>query len=229
MDPDKSDAGLKEWTLESPNDSPALRSFSSLLPHGRSPSPESLKEHLPFELLPLEYPQGGFELFPLILPSKATDDQSYNPIHDLYSTAQFLVQDTLSPDEAKPFGNAKQGLLRGIIKSCRKRLAPDLADHVHRFNDLMLRIRKDRQNLLTQSSSTTLTSNGGEGKRKEKPASTALVCHVLEQAYARVVAPEAHTLRQYEGKSFSFSQKTHGIWRAFTTLFFQESSFSMIS
>jgi hypothetical protein len=186
VDPDKET--LKDWD---PLDDDAF------LPLKPLQDTTSLQK-LPFDVLKLEYPQGGFEYFPLLLPSKSTtttttDGYYYNPIHDLYSTAQFLVQETLSAEESKPFGNAKQGLLRGIIKSCRKRLSLDLTEHLTRFNEWMLDVRKERGH-------RELEAMGGGKSKRRTPASLALVCHVLEQAYARVVAPEAHTLRQYEGE-----------------------------
>ena len=72
-----------------------------------------------------------------------------------------------------------------VMKACRKKNAKALKDHLDNFNGLLEGLKEDG----------AFETNEITGPA----ASQELVGHVLEQAYARSVAPESHTLRQYQG------------------------------
>ncbi|KAJ3327005.1 Nucleosomal histone H3-Lys79 methylase, partial [Kappamyces sp. JEL0680] len=110
---------------------------------------------------------------------------------DLYTTVQFIAQECLSTQTAGSLGDTRQGILRSIIKACHRRLPKQLKEAVHEFNQVLARLKDDR---------------GVSSETDDGPVSGAFVDHVLEQAYARCVAPKAHLLREYEG----FSNNVYG-------------------
>lgn len=126
--------------------------------------------------------------FALALP-KSIDD--YSPIHDLYTTAQHIAQECLDSSAAGSLGDTKTGALRQIIKYCNRKLANELKSAVSDFNQLV----KD----LKSKSQVTTELDG-------PPVSHELAVHILEQSYARCVAPKSHILRDYEG----FSNNVYG-------------------
>ena len=123
------------------------------------------------------------ENFILAIP-KSIDE--YNPMQDLYHTTQMIVRHCAQ--ETTALGDEKTGILRSIIKACHKKTYPDLKVAIKDFNEAMKDLKASgffKQGVIAQFS---------------------LITHILEQSYARSVAPYAHELNQYEG----FSNNVYG-------------------
>ena len=140
----------------------------------------------------LEYPGAkAQERFPIVYPIK---DTCFNPIHDLFYTVQYIVQECISKEQVGPFGNKKQGILRNVMKACTKRELSLLESELTLFNHQMVELKK--KNGLNEVPNE-ITGDA---------ASYHLICHILEQSYSRAVAPESHLLRHYPG----FSNNVYG-------------------
>ncbi|KAJ3288674.1 Nucleosomal histone H3-Lys79 methylase [Borealophlyctis nickersoniae] len=143
-----------------------------------------------FETVELEYPGAkAKEIYPLLVPRKTGE---YNPLSDIYSTTQAIVQYCLTEKQAEPFGDTRTGILRSIIKACHRKNAADLKVALKSFNECMVALKSE--------GAFDLCETVG------KPAKYPFVSLILEQAYARAVAPSAHLLNQYEG----FSNNVYG-------------------
>ncbi|KAJ3054412.1 Nucleosomal histone H3-Lys79 methylase [Rhizophlyctis rosea] len=138
----------------------------------------------------LEYPgELAIETFPLLFTKKSNE---YNPMYDISQTVKALAKHCIPPTDLPPFGNEKSGIIRSVIKACKLGNGEDLKVALSQFNECMRNLKEDGGFESTES-------HGG-------PAEPAMVSHVLEQAYARAVAAEAHLLNQYEG----FSNNVYG-------------------
>ncbi len=144
------------------------------------------EQERPIDTVTLEYPgDNAQEVFPLVVSLK---DSEYSPVHDLYTTVQMIVKECIPSQNAARFGDRKSGLVRDVMSACRKRKVADVKNHINSFNKLLGTLKEEG---IFETNEIT-----GE------PASGELTHHILEQAYARAVAPEAHTLRQYQGIVF---------------------------
>jgi hypothetical protein len=121
--------------------------------------------------------------------SKRSDD--YSPIQDLYTTVKFIASECLIGDAIGKMGDERLGLLRSVIKHCHRKQPKELKQAVLDFNAALKQFRVE------------------EKVCKELDAGAAsppFVEHILEQAYARCVAPKSNLLREYEG----FSNNVYG-------------------
>ncbi|KAJ1327220.1 hypothetical protein BSLG_010562 [Batrachochytrium salamandrivorans] len=140
----------------------------------------------------LEYPgESAREMFPLVTPSR-TSEIEYNPINDIYVTTQMIGQHCISKEYAKEIGDPRSGIIRSVIKACHRRDPIALQSAVSDFNAVVVRLKG--QGVFEQD------------EIRGPPASCELITHILEQAYARSVAPLAHLLNNYEG----FSNNVYG-------------------
>jgi hypothetical protein len=78
---------------------------------------------------------------------------------------------------------SQAGIIRKLFKSCHLRSSPEIHAAVAQFNLTMKLL---------------IGNNSVSNPRVDPKASHELVCHVLEQAYGRCVAPKSHMLRDYE-------------------------------
>ncbi|KAJ3411750.1 phosphatidylinositol-4- kinase [Chytridiales sp. JEL 0842] len=158
------------------------QNYKQCLPDGAQRSTEGASG---FDHVSLSYP--GTELverFALAIPSKKDD---YDPLQDLRATATCIVEFCLGGSTGKPLGDMTSGILRGIIKSSKKRNIEELKECVQKFNEILSNIRP-------QLNCTT-------NHVKAMVSEPTFLYHVLEQAYARTVAPSVDMLRSYKGES----------------------------
>ncbi|KAI8929188.1 histone methylation protein DOT1-domain-containing protein [Entophlyctis helioformis] len=145
-----------------------------------------------FETITLEYPgDNAREGFPIVVPSRSSEAE-YNPINDIYVTTQMISQHCLSPEQASQVGDSRSGIIRGIMKACHRRDPIALQSAIADFNQVISRLRDD--------------GAFEQDEIRGPPAPYELVTHILEQAYARSVAPSSHRLNNYEG----FSDNVYG-------------------
>jgi hypothetical protein len=90
-------------------------------------------------------------------------------------------------------GSKKEGILRQIIKASHKKIPSDIFKYVALFNSTLLELQSANQVWV-------------DTDPLNEPASPEFCKHILEQSYARTVAPKAHLLRNYEG----FSNNVYG-------------------
>jgi hypothetical protein len=115
-------------------------------------------------------------------------EEVFNPLVGLKETARIFV-DYVVPDKvAEALGTVKQGALRKIVKACNKRILKDIQEAVKEFNTIM---------------SEALESNPVQPMGKWPYD---LAVHIVDQTYARIVAPVAHLL----SKSRGFSNLVYG-------------------
>lgn len=111
----------------------------------------------------------------------------HNPVRDLVTTVQFIAEECVPKGTLGicliNLGDKKHGILRSIVKSCHRRLPNQLIESVQEFNRVLEQLKKEGK-------VTNISGNA---------VSTEFCGHVLEQAYARCVAPKAHMLREYKG------------------------------
>nr|KAJ3420738.1 Nucleosomal histone H3-Lys79 methylase [Polyrhizophydium stewartii] len=144
------------------------------------------------QTIELEYPgHNAQEIFPLVVPSKTTQIE-YNPINDIYVTTQMIARHCLSEQQMPLLGDSRSGIVRRIIKACHRKDSVALQSAVSDFNQVV----------------TQLKDEGAfeQDEIRGPPAQYELITHILEQAYARSVAPLAHLLNNYEG----FSNNVYG-------------------
>ncbi|KAI9202104.1 histone methylation protein DOT1-domain-containing protein [Polychytrium aggregatum] len=159
-------------------------SFDTAVSGGKRPNGFAI------ESIDLEYPGiDAVEKFPLVVPTKLGE---YNPTHDIYTTTQMIVEFCIPKEHSSKFGDTKHGTLRKIIKSCHRRNVQDLRDGVAAFNAQLRELKK--QGLFERCEGL-----GGA-------ASPKLVSHILDQAYARSVAPYSNHLNNYR----EFSNNVYG-------------------
>jgi hypothetical protein len=90
------------------------------------------------------------------------------------------------------FGSEQDGILRRVIKSCNTRDTKAIVEAIQDFNTQMTKLKDDGVFDLNEISGP--------------PGSPDLISHILEQSYARTVAPEAEALNNYKG----FSNNVYG-------------------
>ena len=117
----------------------------------------------------------------LLYPSSHSEDfllcitEDYNAIADLRDTILAIVSYCVV--DKKVFGNEMGGVIRRVIKWCKKRNSSELVNAVNEFNSLL-------QEAIANKGLTPIT------------ASPLLINHILEQAYSRTVASHADLLSQ---------------------------------
>jgi hypothetical protein len=87
--------------------------------------------------------------FTLAIPTRKDE---YDPLNDLRNTAACIVEFCLPGTTGKPLGDVTSGILRGIIKSCKRRNRVELKDHLSHFNQILrdLRPKLDLNTTLTK-------------------------------------------------------------------------------
>ncbi|KAJ3011964.1 Nucleosomal histone H3-Lys79 methylase [Thoreauomyces humboldtii] len=149
-----------------------------------------LPENASFETVELEYPGvKATETFPLVVPSNA---EEYDPSKDVRDTAGMIVAHCVPDEDVSVFGDTKSGILRSIRRAVYHKSAVDLKAAVLMWNEQMSLLKERR--VFADAEFT------GPG------ASYPMVAHILEQSYARSVAPHSDSLRKYEG----FSNNVYG-------------------
>ncbi|KAI9097004.1 histone methylation protein DOT1-domain-containing protein [Phlyctochytrium arcticum] len=142
------------------------------------------------ETFEVQYPgEEASEIFPFVVARKALE---YNPMKDIYSTTQMIVENCLRSEHRTVFGDTREGTLRSIQKACHKKNVEDLKAALEEWNEHMLTLKKKR----------TFATSEFTGPA----ASYHMVAHILEQAYSRSVAPSSSMLNNYEG----FSNNVYG-------------------
>eukprot|EP00842_Homolaphlyctis_polyrhiza_P006965 jgi/Hompol1/858/HPOL_001344-RA len=140
----------------------------------------------------LEYPGDGCkEIFPLVIPGK-TSQSEYNPINDIYVTTQMIAQFCLSEEQSERVGDSRNGIVRRVIKACHRRDPVALQSAIADFNQVIVSLKDD--------------GAFEQDEIRGPPAPYPLITHILEQAYARSVAPVSHLLNNYQG----FSNNVYG-------------------
>ena len=126
--------------------------------------------------------------FPLLFTKKSNE---YNPMYDISQTVKAIANYCLTSKQLVAFGSEKTGIIRSVIKACKLGNGADLKAALSQFNECMRKLKAD----------------GGFSSSESfgAAAEPAMVSHILEQAYARAVAAEAHLLNQYEGGLCVFS------------------------
>ncbi|KAJ3043756.1 Nucleosomal histone H3-Lys79 methylase [Rhizophlyctis rosea] len=143
-----------------------------------------------FETVELEYPgTNAREIFPLLNVKRA---EEYNPILDISQTVQNVASYCIDPEQGKPFGDNRKGIIRNVIKACNKKNGVELKEALKEFNSIMRTLKRDGVFSTSESHGAAAPFN--------------LVSHIMEQAYARAVSAEAHKLNTYEG----FSNNVYG-------------------
>jgi hypothetical protein len=156
---------------------------------------ESSAEISDFETVDLEYPQSNQETFALVTPKR----EDYDPIIDIANTVRYIAF-AVVPSHLTQLGDEHTGIVRAITKATNRRMIEELKTAVHDFNQVIKKYQSD--GVFDEMEST--------GPR----ASRELIQHILEQSYARSIAPHSHLLNQYEG----FSNNVYGeIKPAFVT------------
>ncbi|ORX88332.1 DOT1-domain-containing protein [Basidiobolus meristosporus CBS 931.73] len=146
----------------------------------------------------LELPAEGVrEVYPLMIPIKPgtrdeEDKEEYNPITDLISTVEVIVDHMLSENLASHFGDEKEGVIRNLKKARNRKEGLEFVSAVRDFNVLMRKFKESGQMQAC-------------AKRIKVP-SIELSSHILYQVYSRTVAPQADSLKEYE----AFSNQVYG-------------------
>ena len=111
----------------------------------------------------------------------------YCPVTDLKHTTQIIARYCIPESHQALFGDTKQGILRNIIKFCNKKSPTDLLTAIEKFNITMKTVREE-----VASFKPSIDYDG--------------ITHILEQAYLRTIAPNAHKLNKTKG----FSNTVYG-------------------
>ena len=119
--------------------------------------------------------------FPLVIPYSSHE---HSPLQDIYLTTQYVVKYCVPKCLREKFGDEKEGILRNIMKACHRRDVDLLKSAISDFNTLLVELKS--QGVFAQEEATGIS------------AGYSLVCHILEQSYARTVAPDADSLRDYK-------------------------------
>jgi hypothetical protein len=179
--------------------------------YGEHPEGKEVKD---YDVVELIYPQGS-ERYPLLAPKKTGEA---NPVNDIYHTTQMLVLDIFPLIKELPsyteyeerckqnatlpaipdFGNKINGALRQVLKACHKQDRDGLMEAVKAFDEKMMQFRQ------LPSPESNFFSQLELDLPKTVPYN--ICTHVLEQAYARTVAPYSELLNQYRG----FSNNVYG-------------------
>jgi hypothetical protein len=157
--------------------------------------PEAPTEASDFEVVELEYPLSNKETFALVTPKR----EDYDPILDLANTVRYIAFSVI-PSHLTDLGNEQTGIVRAITKATNRRMLEELKIAVQDFNQVIKKYQAD-------GVFDNMESTGPRASRE-------LIQHILEQSYARSIAPHSHLLNQYEG----FSNNVYGeIKPAFVT------------
>ncbi|KAJ3309281.1 Nucleosomal histone H3-Lys79 methylase [Boothiomyces sp. JEL0838] len=156
---------------------------------------DNLKVYKPLEgqdmeTITLEYPGRDCREEFLLAISNSPDE--YAPITDIYNTVQLIASECLPKGTVNNFGDSRIGIIRNIMKACHKQITADLKDGMLAFNAVMLELKD--------------SGVFDNCEIKGPPASFDLITHILEQSYARSIAPKSHLLNHYEG----FSNNVYG-------------------
>lgn len=126
----------------------------------------------------IEYPGVALsERYPLCFTFK---DDEYQPIRDLKLCVNYISSECLANIDATSVGNTQSGAIRGILKACNKKNHSALRESLEIYNVFITKVRPTTSSV---------------------PASPHLVAYILDQAYARTIAPHVACLRNY--KEFS--------------------------
>ena len=91
------------------------------------------------------------------------------------------------PNEyADILGTYKTGIIKMVRKAVKNNDVLGFKEGVMRYNKGLVELQK--KNIFSQN------------RISDKPASIEIIEHIMEQSYARIVAPKTNSLRKYEGK-----------------------------
>lgn len=137
-------------------------------------------------------------MYPLVVPLK--DD--YDPIHDILQTMKiigmnilylFIGEQIVSMDHSQVLGTFKTGIIKMVRKAAKHCDITAFMDGVLKYNQGMLALREKNVFAINRHSNI--------------PANLDIIEHVMEQSYARIVAPKTNSLRKYEGISSIFNYR----------------------
>ncbi|RKO97931.1 DOT1-domain-containing protein [Caulochytrium protostelioides] len=132
------------------------------------------------------------ERYTLAYPTTAGEA---NPVHDIYTTVPLILENCVTEAYASRFGTNRHGILRSIMKACHTKDPHGLASAIEDYNDEM----QHYWSALSLPDDTFVPFLA-------QSASYDLVVHMMEQSYARTVAPFADALNHYTG----FSNNVYG-------------------
>ena len=139
------------------------------------------------------------------------EPDEFSPDLDILSTAEYVATYLLtSPESDELLTGTLSGGSGGIVYNMRRAIrnerAQDFLENLNKYNNLIAKYRRDG----------TIKTNIARMKSLPFP----LVEHILSQAYARTVAPEVESLKDYE----AFTSNVYGeLLPNFTTKLFRES------
>lgn len=142
------------------------------------------------QTIKLIYPK-NYEVYPLMVPLK--DD--YDPMTDILDTMKiigieldwFIGEKVVSAEHNQVLGTYKTGIIKKVRKAVKNGDIHGLMDGVLSYNSGMISLRE--KGVFSQIRNSNL------------PANIDIIEHVMEQSYARIVAPKTNSLRKYEGIS----------------------------
>ncbi|KAJ1534182.1 Nucleosomal histone H3-Lys79 methylase, partial [Nowakowskiella sp. JEL0078] len=181
---------------------------------GLSRNEQSIRNVSPTHKYPLSQLTNYRYRFPCVQVAKQ-GHLEYDPILDLRQTTQMIVEHCIPPHlSEKYFGTTKKGPLREVIRSCnrfRGSLAtPSVSTDGCIGLELVSAIATMNKCLATFKSETPDFVN--ESMTQGPAANFKLVSHILEQAYARSVAPDSDRLNWYKGFSNNvYGEVKHGL------------------
>ncbi|KAI8388894.1 histone-lysine N-methyltransferase, H3 lysine-79 specific [Radiomyces spectabilis] len=120
------------------------------------------------------------------------DKDEYNPVTDLYRTANFIYDYYLTSDQQALLGDESHGIMRNLTKHRNRRNGPGFIQAVKDFNQVLRQLKE--QGKISE-----------QAKAMRHP-SYDLTCHILYQVYSRTVAQEADALNNY----IAFSNYVYG-------------------
>jgi hypothetical protein len=135
-----------------------------------------------FDSVEVVYPLGQTEKFPLVVPKR----QDYDPLGDLLTTITLIA--SILPEEA--VGNEHKGMLRNVLKAGKTHSIEQFKQFLIQFNQIVV------------DHSEKLSNN--EINAELIPYN--MLLHILEQSYARSIAPQVNLLSNYQG----FSNNVYG-------------------
>jgi hypothetical protein len=99
-----------------------------------------------------------------------------------------LLGEYMIPDEyIDILGTFKTGTIKMVRKAVKNHDISGLKEGVLKYNKGLVELRQ--KNVFSQN------------RISNKPASIEIIEHIMEQSYARIVAPKTNSLRKYEGNS----------------------------
>ncbi|KAG0644823.1 histone methylation protein DOT1-domain-containing protein [Tuber brumale] len=142
---------------------------------------------------------------------RLAEPDEFSPDLDILSTAEHVATYLLTPPESDKLltgtlSGGSGGIVYNMRKAIRTEKAQDFLENLNKYNNLIAKYRRDG----------TIKANIARMKSLPFP----LVEHILSQAYARTVAPEVESLKDYE----AFTSNVYGeLLPNFTTKLFRES------